>query len=83
MKGLECRQLPHWAVPRLGVVIDEMNEADAVCELENGIPESGGPNSVELGKRISDELLVVRCLIGLHRVSHNVLRHATTFLGAL
>jgi hypothetical protein len=65
MKCSERRQLAHWTVPFLGVVRDEMNETDTVCEPERGIPKSGGLNAVKLGERIADQLLVVRCPIGL------------------
>jgi hypothetical protein len=81
VEGLERVELPARDVPVLVVVPDEVDEADAVVELEGGISESGGLDFVEFGEHGSHELLVVRRVIGLDGVSHHMHGHVEPPVG--
>src|SRR5215471_3374505 len=59
----------------IAFVRGEVNEADAVLELERRIAEPVGPDALELCVHVADEFLVRGDLVGLDPVSNHDPRH--------
>src|SRR3954468_7601988 len=60
LEALERLHLRQGAPSVLGIVRGDVNEADAVVELERRVMKSGRPRLMQLGVDISDELFVLR-----------------------